>query len=367
MLGREGATNTARPLRAMSVRLRADRTVATLLSLLLHGCTTDTPSEVMPEASASDGGTTSASTGPAPVTTGATGAMSMTGDATSATEADGTGSSSTGAAGVCGDGVLGGDEDCDDGNTDPDDGCDAACAVEAGWACEGAGPSACAEVCGDGMLVGAEVCDGDVGEATCARQGYDRGMLACDAVSCTYDTSGCFVVENLQNDNGNCSANEVGCSNGSGTFGNPQDALECFTSALVPPLQVREVEYFLGAGTVPLPDALELIVHEWAGPGNLPGALVQSIPLAPADIVAGGNTIALIPAVDVAASTFCVGFHGEDPGDAFRVDFTDAAGTGESYLLAPASGCEHMVYTEVSDFFGDGNYCIRPMVTSNTL
>ncbi|MCA9653963.1 MAG: hypothetical protein H6712_03795 [Myxococcales bacterium] len=71
------------------------------------------------------------------------------------------------------------------------------------------------------------------------------------------------------------------------------------------------------------------------------------------------------PAV-VGASTFCVGFHGEDPMDSFRVDFTDAAGMGESYLLAPANGCEHFDYTEVSSFFGDGNYCIRPVVSSST-
>ncbi len=37
---------------------------------------------------------------------------------------------------VCGDGVRDRpDEACDDGNTDDDDGCSAACEIEAGWAC----------------------------------------------------------------------------------------------------------------------------------------------------------------------------------------------------------------------------------------
>jgi cysteine-rich repeat protein len=38
-------------------------------------------------------------------------------------------------AGVCGDGAIASDEACDDGNTDPLDGCSASCAVEAGWTC----------------------------------------------------------------------------------------------------------------------------------------------------------------------------------------------------------------------------------------
>ena len=61
---------------------------------------------------------------------------------------------------ACGNGVVGGSEECDDG---PDlhgdgDGCDVLCEVEAGWDCEGT-PSACATTCGDGIIVGAEECD----------------------------------------------------------------------------------------------------------------------------------------------------------------------------------------------------------------
>jgi cysteine-rich repeat protein len=36
---------------------------------------------------------------------------------------------------VCGDGAVGGIEECDDANTDPGDGCDDTCAVEEGWEC----------------------------------------------------------------------------------------------------------------------------------------------------------------------------------------------------------------------------------------
>ena len=48
-------------------------------------------------------------------------------------------------------------------------------------------------VCDDGSLQFGEECDGDqLGGATCADAGmFDGGTLACDAMTCTFDTSGC--------------------------------------------------------------------------------------------------------------------------------------------------------------------------------
>jgi cysteine-rich repeat protein len=43
---------------------------------------------------------------------------------------------------VCGDGVVSGNEECDDGNTTSGDGCSATCTVEAGYTCTGS-PSVC--------------------------------------------------------------------------------------------------------------------------------------------------------------------------------------------------------------------------------
>lgn len=58
---------------------------------------------------------------------------------------------------VCGDGVLAGDEFCDDGNTDAGDGCSPTCTEEQGWDCSRQ-PS-CVPVCGDGQVLGGESCD----------------------------------------------------------------------------------------------------------------------------------------------------------------------------------------------------------------
>ncbi len=84
----------------------------------------------------------------------------------------------TGGAGsvvpVCGDGIVIGTEVCDDGNTATGDGCDASCAVETGWSCDGADPTTCNTTCGDSIVVGTEVCDdgnttaNDGCDATCA-------------------------------------------------------------------------------------------------------------------------------------------------------------------------------------------------------
>ncbi len=60
---------------------------------------------------------------------------------------------------VCGDGCVGANEECEDGNVDDGDGCARDCTYEAGWSCDGAIPVRCEAVCGDGIVVADEVCD----------------------------------------------------------------------------------------------------------------------------------------------------------------------------------------------------------------
>ncbi len=70
------------------------------------------------------------------------------------------------AMGRCGDGELGGTEECDDGNRTADDGCSATCTIE----------------CGDGMVTGAELCD------TAIASGTGSCPTSCDdAMACTTD------------------------------------------------------------------------------------------------------------------------------------------------------------------------------------
>ena len=66
---------------------------------------------------------------------------------------------------TCGNGVVGIDEKCDDGNTSDGDGCSSSCIIEEGYACESSVitlnnfKSICSPICGDGKITGTEDCD----------------------------------------------------------------------------------------------------------------------------------------------------------------------------------------------------------------
>jgi cysteine-rich repeat protein len=65
----------------------------------------------------------------------------------------------------CGDGVLAGAEQCDDGNITHGDGCSSICTVEAGWACPTDGQPCHQIVCGDSVVDDPETCDDADAEA----------------------------------------------------------------------------------------------------------------------------------------------------------------------------------------------------------
>lgn len=79
----------------------------------------------------------------------------------------------------CGNGLLDGGEDCDDGDTDDGDGCSRVCDVEDGWACDtSVEPSVCEEQGGDvgpGDDGPGDVGPGDVGDTGDVGEG-DEGV-----------------------------------------------------------------------------------------------------------------------------------------------------------------------------------------------
>ncbi len=97
---------------------------------------------------------------------------------------------------LCGDGVRGPGEACDDANTATGDGCDAGCNLEPGWACyelTPGEPSVCNPTCGDGLIDAGEECDDgaansdsapDACRTTCRRASCGDGVVdaaeACD-------------------------------------------------------------------------------------------------------------------------------------------------------------------------------------------
>ena len=126
---------------------------------------------------------------------------------------------------VCGDGTVDVTESCDDGDLANGDGCNSACAIEPGFACDDGGPSLCDAVCGDGNVVGDETCDDgaqqpndgcsegcfeefgwDCSTGTCepvCGDGFEAGDESCDdgnteggdgcSATCTNELGGTFV------------------------------------------------------------------------------------------------------------------------------------------------------------------------------
>lgn len=62
-------------------------------------------------------------------------------------------------AAACGDSVIAGDEECEDGDTDEGDGCSSTCRLEPGYKCPTAGQTCEKTVCGDAKSEGTEQCD----------------------------------------------------------------------------------------------------------------------------------------------------------------------------------------------------------------
>ena len=143
---------------------------------------------------------------------------------------------------ACGDGAINGPEECEPGDLGgetcgslgfaPESGplaCHADCTYDT-TACEPV------SVCGDGVLEGAEECEaGELGGGTCSELGYDGGTLACDASTCTYDTSGCTACGNGTVEVGEqCDGSELAVDyDACADFGYDQGSVRCLSDCTV--------------------------------------------------------------------------------------------------------------------------------------
>jgi fibro-slime domain-containing protein len=125
--------------------------------------------------------------------------------------------------GTCGNGILIGDKQCDDGNTTSGDGCSSSCKLEPGWICKVPGKP-CQPVCGDGKVELGKQCDdgnttnGDGCSASCR---VEPGWSCSGSPSvCTKAVCGNGVVETGEScDCGTSSTTlPAGCSGPNGLF-----------------------------------------------------------------------------------------------------------------------------------------------------
>ena len=140
----------------------------------------------------SESGGVESSTTDEPTTT----AMTTTANPTETTIDPDSSTSSDDGPGVCGDGMLSGDEVCD-GEMFGDASC-----VALGFSsgelvcnatCQGYATDGCF-ICGNGAIEMAEDCDGPLGNnVTCESEGFTEGTIACDLDTCLFDTTGCSL------------------------------------------------------------------------------------------------------------------------------------------------------------------------------
>lgn len=135
----------------------------------------------------------------------------------------------------CGNGVIEGQEECDDGGSQAGDGCDTTCKTEHGWYCNES-PSVCVTVCGDGLVAATEQCDdenssdGDGCSAGCTQeQGFDCNdaePTVCTAlVSCGDGV--CDATENATSCAEDCQCNYNGETVGLCAFGEVDSVGTC--------------------------------------------------------------------------------------------------------------------------------------------
>ncbi len=214
--------------------------------------------------------------------------------------------------------------------------------------------------CGNGAVEAAEDCDeAELNGETCESLGFVGGTLGCDVLTCRYNVGGCVDAEILRNDDTMC---ETSVSCGQGDSGNPQNMVECFTSATVmPPFRLTRIGYELG-NNAGVPDSLNLELYEWSGSGP-PGALITTLPLGPESFAIQAHTIALETPLELAASSFCVGLGATDPNDGFSLRFSDTSTrAGASWLQAPRCGVAEL--TDTASVIGRamGNWCISATI-----
>jgi cysteine-rich repeat protein len=118
----------------------------------------------------------------------------------------------------CGNGVLGADERCDDGNTLSSDGCSATCRVESGWNCDQGEPTHCSAICGDGLVVGAEAVSGGCDDSNNANA--DGCSAACkgeSGYSCSGVPSVCANINECNTGAATCGTNAL-CKDTVGSY-----------------------------------------------------------------------------------------------------------------------------------------------------
>ncbi|MCK5378166.1 MAG: hypothetical protein KAJ78_02130 [Acidobacteria bacterium] len=147
----------------------------------------------------------------------------------------------------------------------------------------------------------------------------------------------------------------LGCSNGTGNSGGPNDWAVGVTATLTPPFGIVSTTYniFTGMGYT-----TALTFKAWAG-GAAPGAEIGAQSGMP--MGTGNYTVAVAPPIMLSAQAFYFGFYQPQSTAGMRIGLDTSSGSeGTSFLLAP--GCGLGAWGTVDSIGFAGNWVMRAVV-----
>jgi len=147
----------------------------------------------------------------------------------------------------------------------------------------------------------------------------------------------------------------LGCSNGTGGSGGPNDWASGVTATLIPPFGIISTTYnsFTNVSTT----ITTLTFKVWAA-GGIPGAEVAAqtgIPFAQAN-----HTVAVAPPIVMSVQDFYIGLTQPQSNVGIRIGMDTTTADGQQFILAP--GCGANVWTTVEALGFPGNWVVRAII-----
>jgi hypothetical protein len=150
----------------------------------------------------------------------------------------------------------------------------------------------------------------------------------------------------------------LGCSNGAGTSGGPNDIIVGVAAAAAPPLDITNHYYEVFTQYSPTITALSFIVHSG---GTSPGGEIGR--QSGLDWSQGPHTVAL--AVNIGTNIFHFGHNQPQATVGMRWGLDTSSGSAQtSYIRAPSCGAN--VYTLVDALGFAGNWCMSATIGDTT-
>lgn len=147
----------------------------------------------------------------------------------------------------------------------------------------------------------------------------------------------------------------LGCSNGTGNSGGPNDFAVGVTATLTPPFGIVSTTYNIFTG---LGYTTALTFKAWAG-GAIPGAEIGAQSGMP--MGTGNYTVAVAPPIMLSAQAFYFGLYQPQTTAGMRIGIDSSSGqTGDSFILAP--GCGLTAWGTVDSIGYTGNWVMRAVV-----